>query len=242
MRSPVSTLVALIALAGLSTAAAADDRQVCARGSADARIAACTRVLNANPADFNALANRGVAYRTNSDYERALADFDAAMRINSSMAGLYLERGLAHEGKGDHARAIADLNVAIRRDASLVSAYFGRAMAYEATGERDRASADIAAAIRLDRNLVAALYMQRGYEANAAHDYVKAVAAFEKTIDLNPGWLSAYFGRGASYEGKGDIERAVADYRKAMQLEAKYPIEQQRQQEARERLDRLSRG
>jgi tetratricopeptide (TPR) repeat protein len=242
MRSLVSTFVPLIVLAGLSTPAAADDRQDCARASTEARIAACTRILSSNPADFNALANRGIAYRVNGDYDRALADTNAAMRVNANFAGLYLERGLAYEGRGDHERAIADLTEAIRRDGTLVSAYFGRAMAYEAVGDRDRAGADLDEAMRLDRNLVAGLYIQRGYAAKAARDYDKAIAAFDRAIELNGRWLITYFGRGASYEGRGDIERAVHDYHKTLEFEAKTALEQQRQQEAREHLDTLSRG
>jgi tetratricopeptide (TPR) repeat protein len=229
-------------LAGLSTTAAADDRQDCAQGSPEVRIAACTRILNSNPEDFNALANRGIAYRVNGEYDRALVDANAAMHLNPGTAGLYLERGLAYAGKGYHRLSIADLSEAIRRDGSLVVAHFGRAMAYEAMGELDRADADLDKAVLLDRNLVAALYIQRGYAARAARDYDKAISAFDRAIELNARWLIAYYGRGAAYEDRGDIERAVDDYRKVLEFDAKTAVEQQRQQQAREQLDKLSRG
>ena len=242
MRPLHSALLPLIVLAGLSTAAAADDRQDCARASTDVRIAACTRILSVNPADFNALANRSIAYRANGNYDRALADANAAMRLHSNMAGLYLERGLAYQGKGDHARAIADLTEAIHRDGSLVTAYFARAMSHEAAGNRERAGADLDQAIGLDRNMVAALFIQRGDTARGSGDYDTAIAAFDRAIALNGRWLIAYFGRGTSHQGRGDIERAVSDYRKVLEFEAKSPLEQQRQQDAREQLDKLSRG
>lgn len=237
-----STLFPLVVLAGLPTTAAADDRQDCARGSAEVRIPACTRILGANPADFAALANRGVGYRISGEYDRSLDDTTAAMRLRPGMAGLHLERGLAYDGKGDHTRAIADLSEAIARDPSLVSAYFGRAMAYEAVGDRHRAGADLDEGMRLDRNLIGALFIQRGYAANAAREYDKAISAFDNSIEINSRWLIAFFGRGAAYQGRGDIERAVSDYRKVMLFEAKSALEQQRQQEARAQLDKLSRG
>ena len=242
MRGFRSTLVPLIVLAGLSTAAAADDRQDCATGSAEVRIPACTQILADNPADFMALANRAIGYRMSGEYDRSLADASAAMRLRPGMPGLHLERGLAYEGKGDNARAIADLSEAVAGDPSLVNAYFGRAMAYEALGDRQRAGADLDEGMRRDRNLIAGLFIQRGYAANTAREYDKAISAFDRSIEINSRWLIAFFGRGAAYEGRGDIERAVSDYRKVLQYDARSALEQQRQQEARDRLDRLSRG
>jgi hypothetical protein len=49
----------------------------------------------------------------------------------------------------------------------------------------------------------------------------------------------AWFGRAASLDEKGDSERAAADYRRCIELTAKTDLERLRQQEARERLDRL---
>ena len=63
--------VAAIVLAG---AAAADDRQDCATGGAELRLAACTRILQSAPADAIALGNRGVAYRVLGRFDAALAD------------------------------------------------------------------------------------------------------------------------------------------------------------------------
>ena len=242
MRSRGSVFLPLVVLTCLSTAAAADDRQDCARGRMDVRLAACTRLLSDNAADFNALANRGIAYRIKGEYDRALADANAAMRLRSDMAGLYLERGLAYQGRGDSELAIADFTEAIRRDGRLANAYFARAMSHEDAGTPALVGADLDVASRMDRNLIAALFIQRGEAAMAMSDYDKAIAAFDRAIEINGRWLIAYFGRGASYEGRGDIGRAIPDYSKVLELEAKSPLEQQRQQEAREQLDKLSRG
>ena len=230
------SLIALLILSSASPCVAADIRKDCVSGHIDA----CTQILQSNPADFNALANRAIGFRVRGEYDRAIADFDAAVGINPGIAGLYLERGLAYEAKGEHLPAIRDFSEAIERGPKLVQAHFGRAMAYQANGQRDLSIADMDNAMRLDRNLVAGLYMQRGNELRAIRRYDEAIAAFDRTIEINAAWPLAWCGRAASFDDKGDSERAAADYRKCLELPGKTDLERQRQGEARERLDKLA--
>lgn len=242
MKRPASMVAAgAVAAIVLTGAAAADDRQDCATGGAELRLAACTRILQSAPADAIALGNRGVAYRLLGRFDAALADLNTALRIDPHSAGLFLERGLAFDAAGDHARAIADFSAAIARNATLIQAWFGRAMAYDASGQAELAAADLANATQLNRTMVAALYMERGYALHGRRQFAGALAAFDKAIELGPGWLAAYCGRGASYEETGDAAKAVADYKKCLELTAKTALDIARQQAAHERLARLER-
>ena len=101
---------------------------------------------------------------------------------------------------------------------------------------------DLTKAIQLNRTMVAALYMDRGYALRGRRQFQGALAAFDKAIELGPGWLAAYCGRGTSYEEAGDAAKAVADYKKCLELTAKTALDIERQQAARERLARLERG
>ena len=228
-------LTILLILFSATTCVAADVGKDCQSG----RIDSCTQILQSNPADLNALANRGIGLRVGGEYDRAIADLDAALRIDPDIAGLYLERGLAYDAKGEHQLAIRDFDEAIARDPDLVQAHFGRAMAHQAVGQRELSTVDMDNAMRLNRTLVAALYMQRGNQLRAIGHHGEAIAAFDRTIDINAGWPLAWFGRAASFEEMGNSKRAAADYRKCIELPAKTDIERQRQQEARERLDKL---
>jgi tetratricopeptide (TPR) repeat protein len=229
------SLTALLILFSVSPCAAADVRKDCQSG----RVDSCTQILESNPEDFNALGNRAIGLRLSGQYDRAIADFDAAVRINPNIAGLYLERGLAYDAKGEHLPAIRDFSEAIERGPTLVQAHFGRAIAYQANGQRDLSIVDMNNAMKLDRNLVAGLHMQRGNELRAIRQYEESIAAFDRTIEINAGWPLAWCGRAASFDAKGDSERAAADYRKCIELPEKSDLERQRQREARERLDKL---
>ena len=232
--SPPS-LTMLLILFGVSPCVAADVRKDCVSGQVDS----CTQILQSNPADFNALANRGIGFRVKGEYDRAIVDFDAAVEINPDIAGLYLERGLAYDAKGEHLAAIRDFSAAIARGPKLVQAHFGRAIAYQANGQSDLSIADMNNAMKLDRMMVAALHMQRADQLRAVRQYDEAIAAYDRTVDIHPAWPLAWCGRAAAFDGKGDTERAAADYRKCIELPGKSELERQRQQEARERLDRM---
>ena len=62
---------------------------------------------------------------------------------------------------------------------------------------------------------------------------------FDTAIRLDPMYTSAYTNRGLAYEDKKDVERAKADFRKALALPPKYTDGQWAHDTARERLSAL---
>jgi tetratricopeptide (TPR) repeat protein len=57
---------------------------------------------------------QGTAYGQRGDHDRALAEFNEAVRIGPDRADAYANRGMAYYYKGDFDRAIADLEQALR--------------------------------------------------------------------------------------------------------------------------------
>ena len=242
MRRFVPSLAIVMLIIGMSTRASADDEQECRARNPEARIAACTRLLSANPADFYAIGNRGIAYRRVGDYDRALADIETVFRMRPHLAGLYAERGMIFARMGQNAAALRDFDEALRRDANLIQVYFERSMVYEDTGQLDRARADIERALDRDFKLVAGLYADLGQRLAKAGNYNKAIIAFDKSIEIYPNWLSTFLDRGAAHEAMGNRDLAAADYYKTLQFHAVHERERQFQRSARERLDNLSTG
>jgi tetratricopeptide (TPR) repeat protein len=61
--------------------------------------------------DFASYMERAFAYQGKGDYDRAIADYAEALRLDAKafgIFGLFLSRAGAHKAKGDRERAIAD--------------------------------------------------------------------------------------------------------------------------------------
>jgi tetratricopeptide (TPR) repeat protein len=151
--------------------------------------------------------------------DRAIADYDQAIRLDPDYTVAYIQRGTAYKGKGDNDRAIADYTQAIRLDPNDADAYNNRGVAYINKGDNDRAIADCTQAIRLNPNDAAA-YNNRGYAYYDKDDYNRAIADYNQAIRLDPNYTVAYYNRGNAYNfGKDDNDRAIADYTQAIRLD-----------------------
>ena len=56
---------------------------------------------------------RGIAYADQGEYERAIQDYDEAIRLDPSYPHAYYNRGFAHLEKGDQVLAVQDYNQAV---------------------------------------------------------------------------------------------------------------------------------
>jgi tetratricopeptide (TPR) repeat protein len=198
----------------------------CAQGhDLDRSIAGCTETLargKREPAQNRVAtySNRGNAYNGKHEYDRAIADYNEAIRLNPKHDNAYVGRGNSYNGKREYDHAIADYNEAIRLNPNFILAYNGRGNSYNGKREYDRAIADYNEAIRLNPNFILA-YNGRGNSYNGKREYDRAIADYNEAIRLDPKFASAYSNRGSAYSGKHEYGRAFADFDKAIGLDPK---------------------
>jgi lipoprotein NlpI len=212
----------MFALSVLAGRTLAETGRGCGRMSGDEEIAACTHNITSGKSSGQELAvsyyNRGLAYNAKGDSDRAIADYNEAIRLDPKDAAAYNSRSIAYNAKGDFDRAIADYNQAIQLDPNAAR-YFNRGYSYNAKGDFDRAIADYNEAIRLDPKDAAA-YNSRGIAYNAKGDFDRAIADYNQAVRLDPN-AARYYNRGYSYNAKGDFDRAIADLNEAIRLDPK---------------------
>jgi tetratricopeptide (TPR) repeat protein len=175
--------------------------------------------------------NRGSAHYGKGDFDRSIADYSEAVRLDPKSASAYGGRGLAYFDKGDFDRAIADYNEAIKLDPKSASFYNksasvyynGRGATYSDKGDFDRAMADLNEAIKLDPKYALAYY-NRGIAYFDKGDYDRAIADYSEAIRFDPKFIPAYTNRGDAYSTKGDYERAIAAYSEAINVDPKSVI------------------
>jgi tetratricopeptide (TPR) repeat protein len=77
------------------------------------------------------------------EMDRAIADFDRALKLKPLYGDALTARGAALLKKNDYARALADLDKATSLDQANAESYYVRARVYEAQGKSDLAIADL---------------------------------------------------------------------------------------------------
>jgi tetratricopeptide (TPR) repeat protein len=171
-----------------------------------------------NFAHVNARFSSGQRSREQTEaYDRAIADFTEALRMDGNNAVIYLNRGEAYAQKADYDKAIADFNQAIRHNLNYARAYISRGGAYFLKGDYDRAIVDFNQAIKVDPNAEAA-YSNSGTVYRAKGEYDRAIADYNQALRINPNDAMAYLNRGIAYYGKGEYDRAIADCNQALQI------------------------
>jgi Flp pilus assembly protein TadD len=126
------------------------------------------KAIQFDPDDSTAYNNRGAAYQTMGDLDRAISDYSTAISLDARNATAYANRGMAFNTRADFGlggvvasagggqtvttgywgasdtrqQAIADLTEAIRLNPNSAKAYYNRALAYQQRGQTVEAQRD----------------------------------------------------------------------------------------------------
>jgi tetratricopeptide (TPR) repeat protein len=180
----------------------------------DAVLRACTALIEAgklSPEDMaKALTARGTAYFFKRDFDAALQDESAAIRVQPTHVRSYVDRGYIYLSKGDFARAISDYTTAIRL-APMAGVYNDRGLAFAAQKNYPAAIQDFSSAIRQKPKLMAA-YVNRGLAYGTIGNCGAAVQDYDKAIQLKPGQGNVYLLRGNCLQQLGKPDAAIRDY------------------------------
>jgi tetratricopeptide (TPR) repeat protein len=156
-----------------------------------------------------ALRRRAVAWHHKGDFDRAIADYDQALRLAPNNAAAFNNRGLAWQARGNLDRAIADFGDAIRADPTdQAGAYRFRSHALRQRGDIDGAIADADRSIRLYPDYNAA-YVARGLAYEAKGDAARALADYRVALAMPPKYVSGPDAQRQARDRLAALERAA---------------------------------
>ena len=201
------------------------DWAACRGTDIDARISACTRILDQRRISARERGTahnlRSIGYYRKGDYAAAIRDVSEAINLIPRDAVLYLNRCDSYKASGDYDHAIRDCNEAIRLNPKLTLAYNLRGLSLANKGERALALRDFEEAIRLDPNNSNA-YNNRGLISNGQGKYDLAIRDYDEAIRLDPKNAIPHNNRGYTNTNLGEFDRAIRDFDEAIRLNSKY--------------------
>lgn len=181
-------------------------------------------VASAKGEDAGDFLKSGIEKGQARNYQGAKDDFSKAIELNPNFAEAYNERGLAEGGlaknKADMeaslANAVSDYSNAIRLKPNFAAAYYNRGIAFQAKGDGKSARIDFAMVVKLnpkpDYILLAQTFLHLGQIAEGEGNKKAAQENFSL----------AYFNRGLQKQKDGDLDGALADYSKTIELDPSF--------------------
>ncbi len=143
-----------------------------------------TKEIERNPNGGAAYHCRGLIWKLDSQYEKAIADFTEAIRLGPQAYTTLVVRGNTFSERDKYDKALADFTEAIRLDPEYVLAHRGRARLHYAKKEYDKAIIDLNEAIRLDPNYADG-YSMRGATWLAKGEWDKVLPDLDEAIRLD---------------------------------------------------------
>jgi tetratricopeptide (TPR) repeat protein len=200
----------------------------------DDRIAACTLIIDGKttPAKLAAaLSVRAQALMSKKQCEAAIADLDRGREVSASKRDATYDNLLIWTAfywqfcRGDFDRAIEVLDEATRTFPNDPAAYNERSQVYTEKGDYGRALGDINRSLALVNNdpYRASTYNGRAGIWKKMGEYDKSIADYSVAIRLIPKNPKYYANRGDAYRLTGNLERALQDQDRAIELYAGGP-------------------
>ncbi len=161
--------------------------------------------------------NLGEAYDQRGEFDKAIAEFEAAVRLNPRYFFALNNLGNIHGKKKDYPKAIHYFKKALAEKPGYPPALYNLARALHLTGRPDQALASYRKAVAGDPFLKEAFY-------NLAHLALQfglideAIQNFQRFIALRPDHPEARFGLGNAYAMNGRFDQALEQFSRAAQL------------------------
>jgi tetratricopeptide (TPR) repeat protein len=177
----------------------------------EAAIALLNKIIDEVPTLQEPYNLRGFARAADGSGEKALLDFDQAIRINPRYAEAYFNRGNTNSSLLRYADAIRDYSQAVDSNPAMVEAYLNRGIVLSRRADKTAALADFEKALSLNPRFALA-YFDRGLLKEEMGDAKWALQDFDQALKLDPHLAKAYLEKGSLLEAQGNDEEALRCY------------------------------
>ena len=209
------------------------------RKQASERFASVDEAIRRAPDDPKPYIDRAWAFINFGQSARAMADYAHAIRIAPDNAEAYRLRAEELLANRQYALALADLDVVVRLEPNGFRGYDLRGLVHDKLDEREKALADYRQALSLDGRaanakdglerlsrsgpdpkVLATDLFRRCMDRIGGGDYDRAVGDCDEALRLDPTRAKLdYSARGGAFARKGELDRAIAEFTRAIEAD-----------------------
>jgi lipoprotein NlpI len=195
--------------------------QLCLDLSGDEAIAACTRAIDSHTLpqknQANAYYNRGYEYWRKDEYDRAIADYSEAIRLDPSLTEAYNNRALSLYETGEYNRALPDYEKALQLDPKHTNSYYGLGNLYRSKAEYSKSIENYTKALELNPAFTNA-YINRGNTYIAMGAFDMAIADYKDANRTRPtnAYVPLFIAVAKMHKGDNAIADELGDEAKAL--------------------------
>jgi protein O-mannosyl-transferase len=165
-----------------------------------------------------AYTNRGLIYKLDKNYDKALEMYSQAIRMNKAEKDALVNRGNIYFNRKQYAEAIADYNACLAIDPKQHLAIENRGAAYASTGKYELALADMNQALQLKPQSLNG-YANRAVVLQILGKQEEAIADFKQHMVYSPDETGAIWNAiGTCYLRMQKNDEAIENFSKALTL------------------------
>ena len=201
------------------------------KGDSEKALKDFSRAIELDPNTAEALYRRGLIFLSRQKLEEAIADLREAIRAQPGRAHYHFSLGEAQSLQNDWPAAIASFDAAIGIDPRHPAAYRKRGALHAIQGESRKAEVDNARAQLLEKRLLGALEQAPADELHRDALWAAETGNHDIAIELYSQLLGtrlsreaasvAYMNRGNWHRARRDNEKALQDYARALEANAR---------------------
>lgn len=210
-------------------------RELSSRSYDSQAISAAKEVIRKYPRNPDARVRLGVVYANEGQYNKAIEQYDLAIKLVRDHQEALVYAGIAYLKKEQPDEALQYFNKEIRyykntrfskTNTFLEQAYYYSGIIFWQKKDYDKALGFLNEAVDIVKTN-ADTYMVIGRVYIEKKDYDRAIAAFDKAIRFDSKYIDALYGLGVAYEGKGDKKEALKRYLDVLKVDPGYQLAQE---------------
>ncbi|HIK04076.1 MAG TPA: tetratricopeptide repeat protein [Trichormus sp. M33_DOE_039] len=163
--------------------------------------------------------NRGIVLSDLERYEEELASYDKALAIKDDLPEAWFNQGVTLKWLKRYEEALTSYNKALKITPNKPNYLSAKGLTLSLLGRYDEALANINEAVKLQPD-DPLWWTNQGILLARAGRYQEALISCDKALELKPNDESGHYGKACCYALQGNIDLAIEDLQKAINLNA----------------------